>query len=118
MPGGLIEIGETFRSNQKPSEARKRFQSALANAGSAYLIYSRANALYALGQLHLQEKTPDESNPLFEEVLRIEFPDKFISRDAQVHWRNLISNMEYETAIRMFKEKFIKSPQGSQSVGP
>ena len=45
VPGGLIEIGETFRSNQKPSEARKRFQSALANAGSAYLIYSRANAL-------------------------------------------------------------------------
>jgi tetratricopeptide (TPR) repeat protein len=118
VPRGLIEIGETFRSTQELSEARTRFQTALYKARSANLIYSKANALYALGQLHLQEKNPDESNPLFAEVLRIEFPDKAYSRDAQFHWRNLISNAEYQTAIHMFKEKFIKFPQGSQSFGP
>jgi serine/threonine protein kinase/tetratricopeptide (TPR) repeat protein len=110
VPRGLIEIGETFRSKQELSEARSRFQTALARAQSADLIHSRANALYALGQLQLQEKNPDESNPLFAEVLRIEFPNRFFSRDAQVHWRNLISNTDYQTAIRMFKKKFFKFP--------
>lgn len=116
-PRGLIEIGETFRSKHKISEARTRFQTALAKARSANLIYSKANALYALGQLYLQEKKLDESTPLFEEVLAIEFPDKFYSGDAPFHWRNSILNMEYQTAIRMFREKF-KFPRRSQSVGP
>lgn len=106
VPRGLIEIGEMFRSKHKLSEAKTRFQTALAKAGSANLIYSKANALYALGQLYLQQNYPNESIPLFEEVLRIEFPDNSYSGDAPFHWRNSILNMEYQSAIRMFREKF------------
>lgn len=109
-PRGLLEIGEMFRSRHKLSEARARFEKALAKARSADLPHSQANALYALGQLYLQENQLDESIPLLEEVLRIEFFDKPYSQQSLFHWRNSILNLEYQTAIRMFKEKYIKSP--------
>ena len=76
VPRGLIEIGETFRSNQKLSEARTRFQTALARARSANLIYSKKKALYALAKQSLKEK-PDEYFRFMEEERRIEFPEYF-----------------------------------------
>ncbi len=76
VPRGLIEIGETFRSNQKLSEARTRFQTALAKARSANLIYSKVKALYALAEL-LRKENPEEAISLREEAGRIEFPEHF-----------------------------------------
>ncbi|HKU72584.1 MAG TPA: protein kinase [Pyrinomonadaceae bacterium] len=73
VPRGLIEIGKTFRSNQKLTEALTRFQTALAKARAANLIYSKSEAIFVLKDL----VNPMEVMSLIDEAQRIEFPKYF-----------------------------------------
>jgi hypothetical protein len=115
---GLLDLGIMFLKHQYFGEAQIRFDRATQIATRSNL--NQNELLFERGQLLLAEGLPTESANYFSQAVVATFSDyaftdtRGLTKTCSV-WQNMIKNLDYASALRLFQRDFLR--QTSYSSG-